>query len=51
VGPIFLFVNKYIHVMGQLFLQTKDIPQTRFNLVCGINIFWGINVSAWVNGP
>jgi hypothetical protein len=45
-GHIFPFVNKYIWVMGPLFLQNKDIPQTRFNFVCGINIFWGIYISA-----
>jgi hypothetical protein len=37
VGAIFLFVNKNNQVMGLLFLQNKDIAQTRFNLVCGIN--------------
>jgi hypothetical protein len=37
IGIIFPFVNKNNQVMGLLFLQNKDIPQTRFNLVCGIN--------------
>src|ERR1700761_3337316 len=45
------FVNINNGVMGPLFLQNKDIPQTRFNLVCGINIFCGIYLLAEASRP